>query len=472
MANLSRREYLKQTAIIGAGSAVYGCASDTGTAQAKAPVQSDIERGAVPIANSGWTKPKGEAAAYPALQSDLRADVVVVGAGLAGSSLTLHLAQAGIDVVLLEARQPGWGASGRNAGHVLPTLRDLDALKRFPDQGKAFLQRFNEHHRIAFDLAAQYSIDCDAAQNGYLDACLSERAFAKFSQMSTFWQQQGQQVSYFDKGQMQTLVGSDYYPYGVFYHSGGRINPYRFTHGMVAAAIDHKARVFGDSEALTLSKNAQGWRVATAAGSVLADRVVFCTNAYPNGVVPAVCDNFYPLTAYAMSFEPLPEVLHKQILPSRCAFAQMPIDLNPMVIDEHHRIIVSSIPASNAAYDQSRYANFHRRWLQRTWPVLKDYPLTVESYWTGRVALRDENFPGAFALGDGVFGLMHFNAWGNTMAPLMAKLMAEALQADDMSQLPYPLQQPVPVANPNKQDWLIRKLMIPAARVGQWMNII
>jgi NADPH-dependent 2,4-dienoyl-CoA reductase/sulfur reductase-like enzyme len=58
----------------------------------------------------------------PAIEGDTVADVVVVGAGFTGLSTALHLARSGIDVAVVEAAEPGWGASGRNNGQVIPTL--------------------------------------------------------------------------------------------------------------------------------------------------------------------------------------------------------------------------------------------------------------------------------------------------------------------------------------------------------------
>src|ERR1700691_160077 len=62
------------------------------------------------------------AAPAPALEGDARADVAVVGGGITGLSTALHLAELGAKVVVLEAEQPGWGASGRNGGQVNPGL--------------------------------------------------------------------------------------------------------------------------------------------------------------------------------------------------------------------------------------------------------------------------------------------------------------------------------------------------------------
>ncbi len=67
----------------------------------------------------------------PPLDGDARADVVVVGGGITGLSTALHLAERGVKAVLLEAHEPGWGASGRNGGQVNPGLKhDPDTVER------------------------------------------------------------------------------------------------------------------------------------------------------------------------------------------------------------------------------------------------------------------------------------------------------------------------------------------------------
>src|SRR5260221_13221700 len=74
----------------------------------------------------------------PSLEGEARADVVVIGGGFTGVSTALHLAERGISVVLLEAAEIGWGASGRNGGQVIPGLKsDPDEIEAAlgPDRG-------------------------------------------------------------------------------------------------------------------------------------------------------------------------------------------------------------------------------------------------------------------------------------------------------------------------------------------------
>lgn len=441
--------------------------------KSKAEQHAQYERGLVPVETSGWTMPEGPARQYPALHGSIDVDIAIVGAGLAGSSLALHLAEAGIRVAVVEARQPGWGASGRNAGHVLPILKDMKLLAAFPDGGRRFIDIFREHHMIPFDLSRKFGIDCDATRSGYLNGMTRRSVFEDFLAKSAYLEEMGfQKVTPLTGADMKAATGSDYYPFGVVYENGGRVNPYRFTNGMIAAAEQMGAAVHGDSEALTLAKDGARWRLTTADGEVRADRVIFCTNAYPTDVVPEFTKGFYPLTAYAMTTKPLPAEALDYIMPGGATFAQVPLDLNPLVRDRHNRLILSSIPKVGGSPDAAWHFQNQLRWIHRTWPESRHMRIELEAYWTGRVAMRDKEFPGVFELQPGLYGLMYCNAWGNVMAPLMGKILAEALQRDRMDRLPFPVERLEPVSFQRKHEVLIRHLLIPAARLAQRLNII
>jgi gamma-glutamylputrescine oxidase len=55
---------------------------------------------------------------FPPLQGETATDVCVIGGGYTGLSTAIHLRQLGYNVTMLEANRVGWGASGRNGGHV------------------------------------------------------------------------------------------------------------------------------------------------------------------------------------------------------------------------------------------------------------------------------------------------------------------------------------------------------------------
>ena len=53
-----------------------------------------------------------------------------IGGGFTGLSTALHLAEQGVETAVLEAREPGWGASGNNGGQLNPGLKlDPDTVE-------------------------------------------------------------------------------------------------------------------------------------------------------------------------------------------------------------------------------------------------------------------------------------------------------------------------------------------------------
>ena len=107
------------------------------------------------------------------MEGDQKADVAIVGGGFTGLSAALHLALGGADVAVLEAGEPGWGASGRNGGQVIPGLKEdpREILKRFgPEQGEAMIKAGGDAADLVFDLIRQHDIDCDSQQTGWIQA--------------------------------------------------------------------------------------------------------------------------------------------------------------------------------------------------------------------------------------------------------------------------------------------------------------
>jgi NADPH-dependent 2,4-dienoyl-CoA reductase/sulfur reductase-like enzyme len=63
-----------------------------------------------------WEEYTPQALPDIALPKDVR--VAIVGAGYTGLSAALELARQGVDVLVLDAAEPGFGASTRNGGMV------------------------------------------------------------------------------------------------------------------------------------------------------------------------------------------------------------------------------------------------------------------------------------------------------------------------------------------------------------------
>lgn len=438
------------------------------------PAAQAYEAGVVPIRFSGWPLSTPQPA-YGSLDRDIEADVLVVGAGLAGASLTLHLAERGVDVVLLEADQPASGASGRNAGHVQPYLGSLEALRDLPDQGRGFTDFFIANRDIVFELSRKYDLAADAVRCGMVEAAVREHAALR--RKAHQWQALGYDVDIVDAERLHALLGTDAYRYGIHWREGGRVNPYLFTQGLVSAAVGLGARVHGNSCVLSCEREGVQWRARTATGSVRAARVVLCTNGHAgNPFFPELARTQFPLLACGLATRPLPAEVLAQINPARVALMQYPAGLYPLVIDGRGRLITATIPGRGRAQDALGHFDYFLRYLRRTFPALGKVPIELESYWTGMTAnsstVYEAAYPQFYQAAEGVLALLNLGSWGNVMGPLLGMHLAQVLADDRLDKLLLPLQKPRAVHCAGLFETKIRRVLIPAARLADRLGLV
>lgn len=471
----SRREFIQTSAVV-ATSGLLGSASISGCTdqQTTELSKSDLyDKGLAPVSSSRWPRDDKNNVEYPELTEDLESDVLVVGGGLAGTSLCLHLAESGVRTALIESRQPGWGASGRNAGHVLPFMRNTGAIRSLPGKGEQFMEIFTQNEYRVFGIAEKYKIDCDASQVGLLEAIEKK---SEFDKAKAFGEKNRSlyplNVRFLENGEMREATGSDRYSYGVLWEDGGRINPYLFTRGMAKEASARGARIFGNSAATNIEKHGSQWRVLTAKGSVTAKRIVFCTNAYTPGFMHGLDKSYSPVIPYALSTKPIPDELRELIMPMGATMEQFPLNLHSFLIDRSGRIITSLLPRYTRPADGKAHFDDLIWWLHKTWPESQDFNIELEDYWTGRTAFSVDGLPKIYRLESNVLALTNFSGWGNSTAPLLGKHLAEAIAKDDLNLLTVPVTPPHKVTFPGWTDFMLRGLLLPMGRIAEKLSLI
>lgn len=218
----------------------------------------------------------------PALAQNLRTDVVVIGGGYTGLSTALALRDAGASVALLEQQFVGSGASGRNAGHLTPTIgKDIPTLLRvFGRERATRLVRFaDDAVRHTEETIRRHGIDCDYSPDGNIMAGVHPKQAARLERAARAAHALGADVRFLSEGEMRERGLPSAFRSGVLEACGGTLHPGRYVMGLRRAALLAGVQIFEDSpmrelvDGRTLTARCSG-------GEVVADHAVLATNAY------------------------------------------------------------------------------------------------------------------------------------------------------------------------------------------------
>ncbi len=394
-----------------------------------------------------WAATAASAPETPPLQGETRAEVCVVGGGFTGLSAALHLAEAGARVALLEADEPGRGASGRNGGQVIAGLKwDPERIEARlgPERGARLVAFAGGAPDLVFDLIARHRIDCQARRDGWIQAAHSDKAMSSVASRAAQWVRRGVRAEVLDREAVARLTGTGAYVGGWLDPRGGNLQPLSFSRGLARSALRAGARIHGASPALRLSREARTWRVASPQGAVVAEQVLLCTNGYTDRLWPGLERSILPVISYQAATGPLSHALRRAILPQGHVVSDTRRLLTYFRLDPAGRLVIGGRGRFVESSDPALYRHLHAR-LARLFPALSEPGWAF--HWAGRVALTLDHLPHLHELAPGVLAALGYNGRGVALATAMGRALAERAMGAPAADLPLaatPLR-PVPL---------------------------
>jgi glycine/D-amino acid oxidase-like deaminating enzyme len=385
----------------------------------------------------------------PELAGATEADVVVIGAGFTGLSTALHLREAGVDVAIVEAMEPGWGASGRNNGQVIPTLSRPDPddiVARHGAVGERFVGLLRDSAQTLFDVAWRYQIQAEQEQAGWIQPVHSPGRIKIAERRVRQWSKFGAPVELLSRDQTRQMLGSDAWFGGFWNKSGGHINPLALSRGLARAVLEQGCRIYARSPATGFERKNGRWIVRTEKGEISGRALILATNAYTGefskSLMPDIAREAMPVLSWQMATQPLSETARATIIPGRQAMSDTHGELYFGRYDARNRLVTGGavIGPGNKA---ERIKQHVTERLQRLWPQIG--PVEFDYVWNGYVGMTTDFLPRIHRLGPDAYGWTGCNGRAVALAIALGDELSKAVRGVPEKDLALPFTDPVPI---------------------------
>lgn len=325
-------------------------------------------------------------------------EVAVVGSGYCGLSAARVLARAGVRVTVLEAQDPGFGASTRNHGMVAGGLKvPVDIDRRV---GPARGQRIRENAKQSFidfkALIRDENLDVDYAHGGRFTGAHTPQAYARQIRRGEYLRATfGYTTRPLPREEQRSEIGSDFYYGGLLVEESGGLHPAKLYRGFRHLAERAGATLVGQAEVRSIDGREGAFVLRTAKGDLKADRVMVATNAYTgafNGTMsPYIRRRVIPVTAYMIATEELPPELTAELLPTNRMCGDTKRSLFAFRLSPDRKRIVFAGRAKFRDIDERQATPILHRLMGSVFPQLASTRIT--HCWKGMVCFTFDDLP-------------------------------------------------------------------------------
>ncbi|MER8187403.1 FAD-dependent oxidoreductase [Kitasatospora sp. NPDC094015] len=256
-----------------------------------------------------WLEDPGRPQALPALVGDTRCDLLVVGGGYSGlwTALIAKERDPSLDVVLVEGKEVGWAASGRNGGFCAASLTHGfgNGLQRWPGELAELERQGAANLQAIEDAVKRYGIDCEWERTGEIDVATQPHQLAELHEVAEAVAEFGLDVTVLDADELRREVDSPTFLGGIWDKDGvAMVHPAKLAWGLKAACLAQGVRIHEHTRATDLAEYGSGMAVRTPYGRIFARRVALGTNVFPS-LLKRVRPFLAPVYDYALMTEPL-----------------------------------------------------------------------------------------------------------------------------------------------------------------------
>jgi glycine/D-amino acid oxidase-like deaminating enzyme len=411
--------------------------------------------------------------ALPEAEWSKQTRVAIVGAGYAGLSAALELHRGGLDCVVLDANEPGFGGSTRNGGivsggvavgkrYLAPALGEAEAAPFLSDAADAFSN--------IEELIARERIACHWTKTGYFLGAWSKSHFDGLAKKAALLNAHARsEASVVPRERQREEIGSDYYHGGLVIGRAAHLHPALYYKGLLDLARGKGIAIHAKTPVMRLDPLGTKWRVLTPRGEIEAGDVIIATNGYTGDATPQFKQRLVPVGSYIIATEELTPEMALSLSPKNRSFADTRRVLTYYRLSPDGRRLIFGGRAKFGHTDPVETAPILYRFMLDRFPQLKGVRITHA--WTGNVAFTLDEMPHMgkldnlhYALGCNGSGVAMMTYLGRQTARKIAA-RANAVCAFDQAEFPaHPLYRGDPWFLPwigryfRIRDWLDRRL--------------
>ena len=380
-------------------------------------------------------------APFDPLRGQVKADVCIIGAGYTGLSAALHLAEAGLDVVLLEAHRVGFGASGRNGGQLGSGQRmDQTGLEKLVgrDDAAKLWDLAEDAKALVKSLISRHGIDCHL-KPGIAHMCFSAREVAEeHAHADHLAAQYGYTApEKLDRDAAQALCPSPRYMGGTLDMTAAHLHPLAYALGLARAAQAAGVRIHENTLVSQIDRGTPA-RVQADRGAVTADHVILACNGYLGGLDARVAARVMPINNFIAATEPLGADAAR-VLTRDIAVADTKFVVNYFRLSHDNRLLFGG--GESYGYRFPDIDATVRKPMSQIFPHLRD--IRFDYTWGGTLAITMRRMPYLARLAPNILSASGYSGHGVGTATHAGKLMADAIAGqsagfDTLSRVPAP----------------------------------
>jgi glycine/D-amino acid oxidase-like deaminating enzyme len=365
-------------------------------------------------------------------------DLLVIGAGYTGLSAAIAAHDAGARVAVIDAGQPGQGASTRNGGMVGAHPRlGWDALAKSYGDGVADAIFAEAAPSLAWvkALIETEGIDCDYQNTGRIQLAYTPAHLARQRRLvETVSAKSPVRCDLVERDALSNEIATPLYEGGLVFPEHGAVHPAKYHHGLLAAVLRRGISVAADCPAIGHARDGKTHGVTTPKGKIRADRIVLATNGYTRAPFGWFARRVFPLPSFLIATEPLSSNLIGKLAPGRRMMVETRARHSYFRVSPDGSRILFGGRAAMVNVDLSTAAKRLRRTMGEIWPELQDVRLS--HVWTGNTGYSFGHMPQVGEEG-GVHYAMGFSGSGTVMAPYLGAKAAWMALGDPRGETAY-----------------------------------